>query len=395
MRKFIYWFSLIALFITYSCNEGEEIVEENDGWIYADQEELQVIKTPDLDESVKLVLQVRKSGNHATDSHFELKVDEEEVTKFNETQNSAYEVLPASCFQIEAASYEFPVDSQRITVKIEYLPKKIAELGGYRQDTYLLPLKLVTEDIQVKEKREYFYFTFVVDSLIFQDEFEGANQIPDPDKWSLCRRGLSDWDRYLSGSNDQAYISDGNLVLKAEKSNGQYLTGGIETINKFHFKYGKVAVRARFTSLVQGGWPAIWMMPQYPKYSGGWPNGGEIDIMEHLNKETFVHQAVHSNYTKNNNEMHENTADYVVGKYNVYELEWNSEQLTFFVNGDKVFEYDNYFFANDEEQKQWPFDAPFYLILNNSLGGEGTWPGVISDNELPAIMEVDWVRISK
>ena len=44
---------------------------------------------------------------------------------------------------------------------------------------------------------------------------------------------------------------------------------------------------------------------------------------------------------------------------------------------------------------QWPFDADFYLILNVALGGEGTWPGVITDSELPACMEVDWVRVTE
>ena len=47
---------------------------------------------------------------------------------------------------------------------------------------------------------------------------------------------------------------------------------------------------ARF-DCVQGVWPAIWMMPKSD--SIGWPVGGEIDIMEHLNYEGRVYQTIH------------------------------------------------------------------------------------------------------
>ena len=37
----------------------------------------------------------------------------------------------------------------------------------------------------------------------------------------------------------------------------------------------------------------------------------------------------------------------------------------------------------------------FYLILNYALCGPGTWPGTITDSELPAKMEIDWVKVSQ
>lgn len=48
----------------------------------------------------------------------------------------------------------------------------------------------------------------------------------------------------MSESYDQAYIKDGKLILKAEKVNGVYKAGGIETKDKFSFTYGRVEVRA-------------------------------------------------------------------------------------------------------------------------------------------------------
>jgi beta-glucanase (GH16 family) len=296
---------------------------------------------------------------------------------------------------MENNKFNIEEGTENISGIVKFSPKKIAALGGYHNEKYLLPIKIVSEDISVKENREHFYFSFNIDSLIFEDNFDGPGNIPNPDYWSLCTRYWSDWNRYLSESYDQAYVENGNLVLKTEKVDDQYLTGGVETKDKFFFQHGKVSVRARFTKLVQGGWPAIWMMPQTPTYSGGWPNGGEIDIMEHLNKENVVHHAVHSYYSKNNDDSNEATSAFREGEYNVYEIEWNEDEIKFYVNGIEGFKYKNADYANEEVTKQWPFNAPFYLILNNSLGGEGTWPGIINDAELPGIMEVDWVRVTK
>src|SRR3546814_9287021 len=61
-----------------------------------------------------------------------------------------------------------------------------------------------------------------------------------------------------------------------------YATGCISTKGKFAFRYGKLEVRAWFSG-GQGSWPAIWLMPQEGVY-GGWPQSGEIDVMEHLNR---------------------------------------------------------------------------------------------------------------
>ena len=56
------------------------------------------------------------------------------------------------------------------------------------------------------------------------------------------------------------------------------------------------------------------------------------------------------------------------------------------------------FELNEEEMKQWPFtkDSSFYIILNMGLGGNAdSWAGPIDDTDLPAIMEIDWVKVSK
>ncbi len=397
MKYIIFLLLSLAVLTTISCKKDEVASsnEANLGWIWADQDELQVINTPDFDRLLEIELPARIEGEYDVPGSVYFEVDQNQLEIFNTTQNSEYEILPASCYEIETKKVNLETSAEIISGLVKFSPKKVAALGGYHNEKYLLPIKIVSEDISVKENKEYFYFSFNLDSLIFEDNFDDVGHVPNPDYWSLCPRYWSDWNRYLSESYDQAYVENGNLVLKTEKVDDQYLTGGVETKDKFFFQHGKVSVRARFTKLVQGGWPAIWMMPQTPTYSGGWPNGGEIDIMEHLNKENVVHHAVHSYYSKNNDDSNEATSAFREGEYNVYEIEWNADEIKFYVNGIEGFKYKNADYANEEVAKQWPFNAPFYLILNNSLGGEGTWPGIINDAELPGIMEIDWVRITK
>lgn len=233
-------------------------------------------------------------------------------------------------------------------------------------------------------------------SLLFEDDFNQQNGLPDTSKWTLCPKDSPDWARYLSESYDQAYVENGNLVLVAEKVNGEYKTGGVQTLGKFDFQYGTVEVRARFTKTAKGGWPAIWMMPSVPKYAGGWPECGEIDIMEQLNNDLIVHHTIHSHYKNTLNlyiPIPSMVSLYRREQYNTYAVKWTPDYIAFWVNGVQRLKYPNWKLFNEAKMKQWPFDAPFYIILNYALGGEGTWPGAIKDDELPAKMEIDWIRV--
>lgn len=230
--------------------------------------------------------------------------------------------------------------------------------------------------------------------VIFEEHFNRDGE-PDEASWSLCPRGSSTWSRYMSGSYDQAFVKDGKLVLQAERADNTYKTGGVQTVGKVEFLYGKVEVCARFTKTAQGGFPAIWMMPANAD-GLGWPACGEIDIMEQLNHDKFVHHTIHSRYKNdlgNNTPNPTATSPYNVNAFNVYGVEWTSEYLNFTVNGQVALTYPNLHLPDEATVKQWPFNRPFYLILNFAVGGPGTWPGDITDSQLPAYMEVDWVRV--
>lgn len=237
--------------------------------------------------------------------------------------------------------------------------------------------------------------------IIFIDDFN-VNGIPNPNSWVLCQKSTSDWCDEMSESYDQAYVEDGKLILKAEKIGNEYRAGGIESIGKVDFTFGRVEVRARIPRHPDGAFPAIWLMPQKsaPLYSS-WPNGGEIDIMEHIRQEDVIYQTVHTHYTYDLNIKDPINSTSVTCNYedwNIYAVEWTEDKITFFVNDQKTFSYENLKLANEEEMKQWPFtkDSSFYIILNMGLGGNAdSWAGPIDDTDLPAIMEIDWVKVSK
>lgn len=225
-------------------------------------------------------------------------------------------------------------------------------------------------------------------NLLFEDNFD-TNGTPDKTKWTLCPKMAGDsWGNYFSNSYDQAYVSNGNLVLKAEKVNGVYKTGGVWSKGLFDFTYGKVEVRARLKT-VQGGIPSIWLLD-----SSGIPSEGEIDIVEQFNNDNFVYHTVWNNYIIKYNKLdpiRSSTSKYNVGEYNTYTLNWTPEKLEYSVNGKIALTYPNLHLTNEATLQQWPFKKSSFIILNFTLSMGTT----ITDADLPGYMEVDWVRVTR
>lgn len=229
--------------------------------------------------------------------------------------------------------------------------------------------------------------------LIFSDEFKSKGSF-DEKKWSYAPRWSPAWAKYLTPSQDYVSVSSGNLNLtmdnkKIEGDNVPYHSGGIQTTGKFNLLYGKVEVRAKFNK-GKGSWPAIWMMPETLVSYGDWPNSGEIDIMEHVNNEDIIHQTIHSGATTdiNGGSKATKTTKYNSEDFNTYSIIWEPTKIEFYVNDTLQYTYAKQINATS---KEWPFDKPFYIILNQS-GGAG-WPGAILDSDLPFQMQVDYVRV--
>lgn len=218
--------------------------------------------------------------------------------------------------------------------------------------------------------------------LRFADEFDGKDySLPDADVWHNCTRESPTWKRFTSqsaeGQQKTAFIRDGKLVTRcikntiAEEGDVDMISGAIESSDKMYFTYGRVEGRLRTTPHV-GNFPAFWLMPQ--DNSAGWPNAGEIDIWEQIDTENKTYHTVHTHCTydlhlalPNSGSTYTNAAD-----YHVITLDWTPELLTWYVDGTKAFSYAKTKQSYLLEKGQWPYDKPFYLILNQSVGN-GSW----------------------
>lgn len=246
-----------------------------------------------------------------------------------------------------------------------------------------------SKNSQGKNKKETY-------TLIFEDQFDGAAY--DTKFWSTypSQKGKAPWNRYVINDADLAEVKNGNLHIKARWNTETDLpeTGAIQTKNKFSFKYGKIEVRAKFTSAGQGGWPAIWLMPQDEIYPG-WPNGGEIDIMEHLNTDTFVHQVVHQTNAKAEHISTGKTPVISLSGYNTYGIVKRPNRIEFYVNNELTMVHE----PKDDFAKRWPFETDYYIILNHACADKGQagvyfWPGhVTSTEKFPYEMAVDYVKV--
>ena len=77
--------------------------------------------------------------------------------------------------------------------------------------------------------------------------------------------------------------------------------------------------------------------------------------MEHIRQEDVIYQTVHTHYTYDLNIKDPINSTSVTCNYedwNIYAVEWTEDKITFFVNDQKTFSYENLKLANEEEMKQ-------------------------------------------
>ena len=229
--------------------------------------------------------------------------------------------------------------------------------------------------------------------LIWSDEFKKDGHF-DTTKWSYAKRGRVAWNKFITADPSYVHQSNGNLVLKMDDKHVPgdtmpYHSGGVQTSTKFNLKYGKVEVRAKFTQ-GKGSWPAIWMMPEPKLAKGTWPECGEIDIMEHVNNEPIIHQTLHNaaHTAKSGVSTATQFSAYNIDDYNIYGMVWTPNSISFYFNNELKYTYSK---QQEWGNKEWPYDVPFYIILNQA-GGAG-WPGQLNVSDLPFQIEVDYVRV--
>ena len=231
------------------------------------------------------------------------------------------------------------------------------------------------------------------DVLVWSDEFDGTGSI-DSSKWTT-ETGGGGW----GNQEEQIYTSSSNNVRKEagilkikvrKETNGTYTSARIITEDKFEFKYGRVEIRAKLPS-VQGSWPALWMLGANLRDPGvGWPQCGEIDIMEQFENKNSVHSTLHWKRANGERALYgENTTNATSSNWHVYALEWTPTSIKSYLDGNEFFSMNI-----SGVDPYYPFNEDFFFIFNVAMGG--TNGGVIDPNLQQGFvdaMEVDYIRV--
>lgn len=235
--------------------------------------------------------------------------------------------------------------------------------------------------------------------LVWADEF-AIDGKPDTSKWRFDTKGnVYGWGNneaqfYTTEEEDNAYIEDGTLKIVAKRDTTfgkNYTSARLITQGKASFMYGKVEVRAKLPA-GRGLWPAIWMLGDNIAEKD-WPLCGEIDIMEHVGyHQDSIYGTIHSDSYNHLKNTEKTKAIFIADPYHefhLYSIDWSPNKIEFFVDGQLYNTVEN----EQLSTREWPFDQPFFLILNLAVGGN--WGGKmgIDDTVFPATMEIDYVRI--
>ena len=240
----------------------------------------------------------------------------------------------------------------------------------------------------------------------FTENFDGpAGGAVDGGRWGYeTGDNVNNHERqyYTDGTKNAALDGQGNLVITARKENPanyscwygrcEYTSARLSTPRTFTTAYGHVESRMKLPR-GQGMWPAFWMLGN-DIGSAGWPNCGEIDVMENVGYEpSTVHGTIHGPGYSGSGGI---GAGYTLpggakfaDAFHTFAVDWSPNKITWSVDG-KVYQTRT---PADLGGNRWVFDHRFYLILNLAVGGY--WPGdPDGSTTFPQQLVVDYVRVT-
>lgn len=232
--------------------------------------------------------------------------------------------------------------------------------------------------------------------LVWGDEFNRPG-LPDPAKWSYEKGLLRNHELqfYTEKRRENARVEDGKLIIEARKESmdgGQFSSASLISRGHGEWTYGRIEVKAKLPA-ARGTWPAIWMLP-HDIGSVPWPRCGEIDIMEHVGHDPgTIHGTLHCetfNHVKHTQRGSKLLVPTASSAFHIYAMDWSADRIVLQVDGNTYATYDK---KPGDTPAEWPFDKPFYLILNLAIGG--AWGGQkgVDDGAFPQRLELDYVRV--
>jgi len=235
--------------------------------------------------------------------------------------------------------------------------------------------------------------------LVWHDEFDRDGPV-DPTKWNYDVGG-DGWGNhelefYTKERPENARVENGRLIIEARREpwhGSAYTSARLTTKNKGDWPCGRFEIRAKLP-LGRGTWPAIWMLPTvWNLGNGGWPDNGEVDIMEHVGYNPgSVHASTHSRKNQWRNHNQRTAIEQVPDAgtaFHTYGMEWDAGEIRIFVD-------DHTYFTSRRDGgdwTSWPFTRDFHLLLNLAVGGDWGGEKGVDGSCFPQRMEVDYVRV--
>jgi hypothetical protein len=245
-----------------------------------------------------------------------------------------------------------------------------------------------------------------VRTLTWADEFNGAaNTAPDCTKWRLDNYDeggrLNTWTRNLANAHHDGAGNMAVVAIKETSSTGRAYTSA-QFKNQYvrpdlcpgateHFQlYGWWEVRAKVPT-EQGAFAApLWTMGDYDATPGGWPECGEIDVIETINDATRAYGHVHvANASGGDVGPGVSKSGTWGDGFHVYAVNWQPGLIEWYVDGVL---YGTITRAQVEAQGGiWVFDTkPQSPIITLAVGG---WAGTPDPSWTSSTMLVDYVRV--
>lgn len=230
--------------------------------------------------------------------------------------------------------------------------------------------------------------------LVWSDEFDGTSV--NTDNWSYelgdSGWGNNEW-QFYTDEESNAEVSDGTLKIVAREEQYQganFTSARLRTRGKVDITTGRIEARIKVPT-GQGIWPAFWMLPSNERF-GGWPLGGEIDIMELVGHEPDqIHGTIHFGgrwpFNQQSGQSYSNGNNWP-DEFHIYGVEWKADEIVWTVDGVPF----SVRTPTNLGEYPWRFDRPFHFLLNVAVGGN--WPGYPDETtQFPQVMEVDYVRV--
>ncbi|MBK1877920.1 family 16 glycosylhydrolase [Pelagicoccus mobilis] len=232
--------------------------------------------------------------------------------------------------------------------------------------------------------------------LVWADEFE-TDGSPNPQFWDYEQGYIrnNELQYYTANRSENCRVENGSLIIEARRDNfeGRSVTSAsLTTRRSASWTYGRIEVRAQLAP-GRGTWPAIWMLGDNID-EVGWPHCGEIDIMEFVGYDpNTVHGTIHTtayNHIQNTERNGHLEFDDLTTAMHVYSVEWEADEMRFYVDDQLYFTFQNDGQNNDAT---WPFHRPQHLKLNLAIGGD--WGGAqgVDSSIYPTQFLVDYVRV--